>query len=110
MNQSFQQFIYCSPGSEHNFPQNLTAESLINGRFLPADRTISQLGISALPGTRLYLNGGTAPVVVGFTGLFEIDLSAGGAITDIKVDERSIREIERNDSAYLVIDIAYWGS
>ena len=110
MNQTFQQFIYCSPNSEHNFPRSLTAESLTSGQFLPIGKTISQLGISALPGTKLYLNGGVSPIVIGFTGLFEIDLSAGGAITDIKVDSASIQEIERNDSAYLIIDIAYWGS
>lgn len=110
MNQSFKQFIYCASGSQHNFPNTLTFEDLITGRFLPADKTISQLGIQALPGTKLYLNGGTVPIIIGFTGLFEIDLSAGGAITNIKVDEKSLREIENNNSAYLVIDIAYWGS
>lgn len=115
MNQSFAQFIYCSPNSEHNFPRNLTAEELITGAFLyrdtrTKDKTVSQLGINALPGTKLYLNGGQTPIIVGFTGLFEIDLSAGGAITGIKVDEKSIREIERNNSAYLIIDVAYWGS
>ena len=111
MTQSFKQYIYCGRGSNHNFPLSLSAESLVNGSFLDSTLPISQLGISSLPGTKIYLNGGSVPVIVGFTGLFEIDLSAsGGEITDIRVDPKSISEIERNDSAYLVIDIAYWGA
>ncbi len=110
MTQSFKQYIYCGRGSNHNFPLSLSAESLVNGSFLDNTLPISQLGISSLHGTKFYLNGGSIPVIVGFTGLFEIDLSAGGAITDIRIDQKSINEIERNDSAYLVIDIAYWGA
>ena len=65
----------------------------MNGSFLDNTLPISQLGISSLPGTKFYLNGGSIPVIVGFTGLFEIDLSAGGAITDIRIDQKSINEI-----------------
>lgn len=109
MTQSFQQFIYYSPHSYKNFPTNLSADSLISGDFLPRNKTISQLGIRSIPGTKIYLNGGKIPLVIGFTGLFEIDLTAGGAISDIKVDEASIKEISKNDSAYLIIDVAFWG-
>jgi len=63
------------------------------------------LGVRALPGTQFYINGGTNPVIVGFTGLFEIDLTDGGSITELKFDRKSIDAIELNDSAYLVVDM-----
>lgn len=110
MNQSFQQFIYHKDTSTKNFPRGLNKTLLMSGEFLPKNRSISQLGISALPGTKLYLNEGNIPLIIGFTGFFEIDLSQGGTITKITVDQQSLEEIEQNDSAYLIIDIAYWGS
>ena len=110
MNQSFQQFIYNNAQSSKNYPPDLTKEALISGNFLPANKTISQLGVRALPGTKFYLNDGAIPIIVGFTGLFEIDLTDGGSIGKMTIDAASLERIEDNDSAYLVIDIAYWGS
>ena len=62
-----------------------------------------------MPGTKFYVNGTNNPVIIGFTGMFSIDLTAGGSITELTFDEDSIDEIEENDSAYLVVDIAYLG-
>ena len=104
MTRDFNQIIYCHPDSNKN-TSGITAANLVSGtafsRFLP----LSQLGIRALPGTEFYVNGGTTPVIIGFSGLFEIDLTSGGSITSLRFDEKSIRAIEANDSAYLIVDM-----
>lgn len=70
---------------------------------------LTQLGIQAPPGTKFYLNGNTNPVIVGFTGLFDIDLTQGGSIISLSFDSDSIKEIQQNDSAFLIVDMAYLG-
>ena len=104
MVKDFNQIIYCHPSSEKN-TNGVTKENLVSGTIFSQYLPLSQLGVRALPGTQFYLNGGTNPVIIGFTGLFEIDLSSGGSITGLKFDEKSIQAIEANDSAYLIVDM-----
>lgn len=109
MTQLFKQFIYCNNNSNKNFPLNLQSNNLINGTafsdYLPA----IQLGIQAPPGTKFYINNGENPVIIGFTGLFELSLLENGSITSLTFDEQSIDQIQANDSAIIIIDIAYLG-
>ena len=108
MVKSFHQVIYCHPQSNKN-TFGITKENLINGSAFQQYLPLSQLGVRALPGTQFYINGGVNPVIIGFTGLFEIDLTNGGSITELKFDEKSIEAIETNDSAYLVVDMLGMG-
>jgi hypothetical protein len=41
----------------------------VSGRIFQG-RIFSQLGIQAPPGTKFYINNGTNPVIIGYTGLF----------------------------------------
>lgn len=106
MVQNFKQVIYNCANSAKNFPNTLTAASLIDGSAFEG-YSIIQLGVRALPGTKFYINGNKSPVIVGFTGLFDIDLSNGGSIETLAFDPDSIQEIEKRDTAYLVVDMAY---
>lgn len=109
MVQQFKQFRYNNNSSSLNFPTDLTDADLVSGEcfidYLPA----IQLGVQSLPGTKFYINDATRPVIVGFTGIFELDFSQGGAITSLAFDEQSMAAIRSNDSASLIIDIAYVG-
>ena len=109
MVQNFKQIIYHCPESDKNFPLNLTPEQLIDGSIFLDYMPLSQLGVRALPGTKFYVNGSSTPVIIGFTGMFDIDLTEGGFISDLKFDTTSIKAIQQNDSAYLVVDMAYLG-
>ena len=109
MQYNFKQIIFNNNTSTHNQPVGLTAESVINGAIFSGYMPIVQLGVRGLPGTKFYINGNHNPVVIGFTGLFEIDLTNKGTINSLTFDESSIAEIQRNDSAYLVVDMAYAG-
>lgn len=104
MQKKFKQIIYCHPNSSIN-TTGITRDSLVTGSAFTDYFPLSQLGVRALPGTKFYVNGTDNPVIIGFTGMFELDLSRGGSISSLAFDEQSLLEIERNDSAYLVIDM-----
>lgn len=104
MKKEFKQVIYHHPDSAWNTP-GVTEDKLVNGTAFSKYLPLSQLGIRALPGTKVYLNGGTNPVIIGFSGLFDIDLTNGGSITEIRIDRNSLRSIANNNSAYLIVDM-----
>ena len=104
MQKKFKQIIYCHPNSSIN-TTGITRDGLITGSAFTDYFPLSQLGVRALPGTKFYVNGTNNPVIIGFTGMFELDLSNGGSISSLAFDGQSLLEIERNDSAYLVIDM-----
>lgn len=108
MTQYFKQLIFCKTNSSYN-TVGLTADSLISGTAFTNYLPLSQLGVQALPGTKFYLNGNNEPVIVGFSGVFTIDLSKGGFITQITFDQKSIQSIENNPQSMLIIDMAYLG-
>lgn len=68
---------------------------------------VLQFGIQSLPGTKFYLNNGNDPIIIGSTGIYELDLEGQTEITQIQMDGGSMKAINDNDSAYLIIDIIY---
>lgn len=104
MQKKFKQIIYCNPTSTIN-TAGITKNNLVDGSAFSDYCPLTQLGVRALPGTKFYINGNNNPVIIGFTGMFELDLSAGGSITSLTFDPNTLREIEQNDSAYLVVDM-----
>ena len=107
MQYSFGQVVYNCDGSDYNIPKTLT-QSTVNGELLNYTPAY-QLGIRALPGTKIYLNGSSTPIIIGFNGMFEIDFTkfGSGSITSLRVDEDSLTTINANDSAYLIIDFMF---
>lgn len=96
----FQQFTYTADKEE-------MVESLKDGSLF-SSMSIQQLGIQALPGTKFYINGSNSPVLVGFSGLFNLDLTDQGEITELRFDLNSLKYIKDTNSI-LIIDIAYTG-
>lgn len=105
----YKQFIYCNDESAKNFPADLTAEDIIDGSIFSSYTPIVQLGVQAPPGTKFYINGNANPVIVGYTGLFDLDLTGGGSVLSLGFDRQSIISIQQNDSNILIIDILYLG-
>jgi hypothetical protein len=60
-----------------------------------------------LPGTKFYLNDGKTPIIIGSTGIYEIDLEGLSEITRLSFDKTSISLIDKNAGAYLIIDLIY---
>lgn len=96
----FQQFTYTADKEE-------MVNGLKNGSLF-SSMSIQQLGIQALPGTKFYINGSNSPVLVGFSGLFNLDLTDQGEITELRFDLNSLKYI-KNANSILIIDIAYTG-
>lgn len=68
---------------------------------------IVQLGVQGLPGTKFYLNGGSNPIIIGNSGIYEINVEGMGVITSIAIDDDSKELYDNNGTACLIIDIIY---
>ena len=105
---SFKQLIYCNNESKKNYPLTLTDSDLKNDAYFNQYYPIIQLGIQAPPGTKFYLNNGADPIIVGQTGLFDLDLTNIASITALHFDTASLNRIKTNDGNILIIDMLYF--
>lgn len=103
------QFRYYGDGDNRNFPVGLTKDILIYENIFDG-LSISQLGIQGRPNTILYLNNSDRdfPIVIGETGIYEIDLQNYGQIHSIQFHEDSLSEYTIGRDR-LLIDIIYEG-
>ena len=104
------QFRYMNENDK--FPESITIGQLITGEAFANKTPIYQLGIQALPGTKFYLNGGIDPVIIGSTGIFELDLEQKSAIGSLRFSAESMKRMITDDNAdnrYLIVDIIYEG-
>ena len=79
-------------------------ELLTKGSLFEEFSGISKLGIQCRPNTKFYLNNSNYPIVIGNTGIYELDLENHGQINDIYFD-RTV--LETLDGDRLLIDIVY---
>lgn len=73
----------------------------------PGLMAITQLGIQTLPGVKVYLNNAKKPIIIGATGIYELDLEGISQINSIHFAEDDIKIIEENGNAYLIVDALY---
>ncbi len=109
MANKIKQYRFYGANSSRNQPINIKASDLVSGSFVSETSClpIVQLGIQALPGTRFYLNEGSDAIVIGSTGIYELDQMNVTEISDIKFDAASIQLIQDNENAGLIIDTIY---
>ena len=112
MAKQVKQFRYYSDNIsdiENNSPTNINMSSLESGEIFSGYMPISKIGIQSIPGTEFYLNDSTQPIIIGHTGIFELDLSDQIEIIALKFDPRSLQFINNNINAYLIIDMVCEG-
>ena len=85
----------------------LNASHFISGEVFKLYTPMVQLGIQTLPGTELYINGSEEPIIVGLTGIYELDLKLDTKITSLRFNSGSMNTIGKNGNAYLIIDCIY---
>ena len=68
---------------------------------------VEQIGIQALPGTRFKMSTGPDWVVIGTTGIYELDLTGRATISALCFDKASIDIIQNGAGQTLLIDIVY---
>lgn len=100
------QFRYFGELNDKNYPLTITKTKLMSGVIFDGYTPIIKLGIQSLPGTKFRLNANQDYIMVGGTGLYELDMTQGsGTITSMNFDEISLTNIDENNDAYLLIDM-----
>ena len=106
------QIRYYGDGDTRNAPADLTAKQLTqndNG-LLKNYGDINQIGIQARPNAEFWLNNSRYSIIMGETGIYELDLRNTGFITDIKFSSSTISVYNKPDNTdRLIIDIVYEG-
>lgn len=106
MAKKIQQIRYY-PKGQNSYPENLSRTGLTNNNAFAAYEPILQLGIQTLPGVVFRLNSSTNDIIVGSTGVYELNVSEGAAINYLSFDSKSLNMIDNSNSGYLIIDILY---
>ena len=69
---------------------------------------IVQLGVQALPGTRLLINNSETPLTIGATGIYELDINGLATITSLMFAQNSINAVQNSNSdSGIIVDYAY---
>lgn len=105
------QIRYYEDNSVKNYPsvENLYNE-LLTGSLFDEYAPIYQLGIQGLPGTEFYLNNALTPIIIGSTGIYELDLlNYGIEISHLNFTASSLNSIKNNPNAYLIVDLVCGG-
>ena len=75
---------------------------LENENILESYDGVSSLGIQAYPGTKIYLSQSEEkfPIIIGSTGIYQVDLKDYGIISYLSIDQENMEEDED-----IIIDI-----
>lgn len=93
---------------DSNQPNTLSANDLSSGDAFAEYPNIVQLGIQALPGTKFNLNANLEPIIIGTSGMYELDLINSSAIIhNLTFEKDSLDQIDKNPDGYLIVDIVY---
>lgn len=115
MSYTIKQYRYYGDGSSKNYPEGLSKSSCVIGDvFKYKDEgkenyaRMVKLGIQTFPGIKFYLNGSDSPMIVGSSGIFELDMSENLDIWQLRFDRESFELTTANKSQfYLIVDAIY---
>lgn len=107
MKKIYQYRYYNEADTSRNYPKGIAFRNLVSGSVFAKTLPIVQLGIQALPGTKFYLNNNNHPIIIGNTGIYELDLNGQTEITALSFDSVSVRAIDANQNGYLIVDVIY---
>ena len=105
------QFRFHGVDSQLNYPQSSSIYDWTTNLFFKYGM-ISHLGIQGEPGVIFYLNDGNNPIVLGNTGIYELDLEGMGRITGLRFDRDNLTTTYNNsfnETHRLIVDIIYDG-
>jgi hypothetical protein len=95
--------------ASNNGVSNITnSNDLVTGAAFNENfsKGVEQIGIQALPGTRFKMSTGPDWVIIGTTGIYELDLTGRATIGDLSFDKASIDIISQTKTP-LLVDIVY---
>ncbi len=101
------QFRYYGENNSKNYPDEANYATLAAGNIFNDYRPVTQLGIQGTPGIKFYINNSITPIMMGDTGIYEVDLQGLGSINSIRFDRNSLAIMD--DYNPLMVDIIYEG-
>ena len=102
------QFRYYKDNNQNNSPMNWNWTYYCAADTFKSYSPIVSIGIQSLPGTKFYLNDSLNPIILGVSGIFELDVSNTSAtINNLRIDQKSMDLIRTLDNGFLIIDIVY---
>lgn len=101
------QFRYYGENDSRNYPASINSVNLQSGNIFSQYIPIVQLGIQTIPGVEFTLNDATSPMVVGMTGIYELNVDGLSRISSIRFKTESLNVVRQNPNAYLIIDFLY---
>ena len=102
------QLRYYAEGNPNNQPSVFSWPNYCTQESFKKYSPINQLGIQTLPGTRIFINSSLTPIIIGSTGIFELDVSNTSAtISGLRVEQASMEQIRDLENGYLIIDLVY---
>lgn len=99
------QIRFYGDDDKRNFPAGLNISQLYSGSFLKDHYPITQLGVQTVPGAKIYLNKDKDPIIVGVTGIYELNIDGLAQITDLAIAKDTLNLIrDKSNNQYLIID------
>lgn len=91
-----------------NSSPNVNQMTLSSGSIFHGKGRIIQIGVQTLPGMEIYINKNPNPVIVGQTGIYELNLEGISSIYELKFGITQLRTINNpTNNAYLIVDYIY---
>ena len=106
------QVRYYGDNSSKNQPANLRAQDMLRGYAFQESQSspganIVQLGIQTMPGVKFTINTSPQPIVVGSTGIYELNVDGLTMINKLTFDNASLSKINDNTNGYIIVDYIY---
>lgn len=101
------QIRYYKDNGDLNYPKSASISELRSGKIFANYMPALQIGIQTMPGIKFYLNDATEPIIIGNTGIYELNVDNFAQITSLSFDVASLNIINDSSTAYIVVDILY---
>lgn len=107
MKKKIMQFRYYGDGHANNYPVNITSTNLSSGVIISQYcGKIFQLGIQTLPGVQFSVNNSKDMIMIGTTGIYELNVEGYTEINALNFSNNSLKAIaQEGTNGYLIIDI-----
>lgn len=104
------QIRYYGDNNAKNYPNELKGSQLTTGIAFKKYMPIYQIGIQAIPGAAFSINNSTESILIGTTGIYELNVDNLTQITNLTFDKITVKNVnESNGLAYIIVDILYEG-
>ena len=109
MARQVKQFRYYGANDVRNYPDEVSYAALLSGNIFQQYAPIISLGIQGSPDLKFYINQSSNPIMLGVTGIYELDIDGITTLSSIRIDKESLNNITADNANPLMIDIIYEG-